>query len=231
MLVITTLLSVVVAVVMTFVAWRLVREEQHRSIARVSALAADIYSDDDADGEPTPVAVNDLFAPDARPRTQGSLANALAIGALVVGSLIALVVVFSRDPTTHPDRSVVASVGDRQDPATVDAARFPLELTALGHDRQNDELNIRGIVRNPAGGTSIGPLVAGVSAFNREGELVATARAPVERESLEGGVESKFLVRLAGVGDVYRYRVSFTVDNRTVAHVDRRDHTVTAQLP
>jgi hypothetical protein len=230
MLVITTLLSVVVAVVMTFVAWRLVREEQHRSNARVSALAADIYSDDGGEDEPTPVAVNDLFAPDARPRTQGSLANALAIGALVVGSLIALVVVFSRDPTTHPDRAV-ASVGDRQDAATADAARLPLELTALGQDRQNDELNVRGMVRNPAGGASIGPLVAGVSAFNREGELVATARAPIESGSLEGGVESKFLVRLSGVGDVYRYRVSFTVDNRTVAHVDRRDHNVTAQLP
>ena len=167
----------------------------------MSALAADIYSDEDVDDDPTPVAVNDLFAPDARPRTKGSLANALAIGAFVVGSLIALVVVFSRDPTTHPSRAV-ASVGDPQDAATADAARFPLELTALGQDRQNDELSIRGMVRNPAGGAPIGPLVAGVSAFNREGELVATARAPIESGSLEGGVESKFLGRLSGVGDV-----------------------------
>jgi len=225
-----TILSIVVAFVMTAITWHVVREEQRRSNARVSALAADIYRDDDEDDNPTPVAVNDLFSPDARPRTKGSLANALAIGALVVGSLIALVVVFSRDPATHPD-PVVAIVGHRQDAAVPDAARQPLELTALGQDREKDELNIRGIVRNPAGGTSTGPLVAGVSAFNREGELVATARAPVERGSLEGGVESKFLVRLAGVGDVYRYRVSFTVDNHTIAHVDRRDHTVTAQLP
>jgi hypothetical protein len=224
-----TLLSIVVAIVMTFVAWRLVREDQRRSNARVSALAADIYSDDDGEEEPTPVAVNDLFAPDARPRTKGSLANALAIGALVVGSLIALVVVFSRDPTTRPDPAI-ASAAVRQN-AAADQVPLPLELTALGQDRERDELNIRGMVRNPTGSPSIGPVVAGVSAFNREGELVATARAPIERESLEGGVESKFLVRLTGVGDVYRYRVSFTVDNRTVAHVDRRDHTVTAQLP
>jgi len=225
-----TLLSIVVAIVMTFVAWRLIREEQRRSNARVSALAADIYDDDDDDEDPIPVAVNDMFAPDARPRTKGSLANALAIGALVVGSLIALVVVFSRDPTTRPDPAV-ASAAIRQDAAASDQVPLPLELTALGQDRERDELNVRGMVRNPSGSPSIGPLVAGVSAFNREGELVATARAPIERESLEGGVESKFLVRLTGVGDVYRYRVSFTVDNRTVAHVDRRDHTVTAQLP
>jgi hypothetical protein len=226
-LVAITVLSVSIAVVMTLVAWSFVRADQRRSDARVSALAADIY---DGDDDATPVAVNDLFAPDARPRTKGSLANALAIGALVVGSLIALAVVFSRGPATEAAPSV-ASDGDPAVSPSTDLTRFPLELTALAHDRAGDELTVRGIVRNPEGAGPVVAVFANVFAFNSGGELVATAKAPIDRDSLAGGVESRFLVRIAGVGDVYRYRLSFTVDNRTVAHLDRRDHILTAQVP
>jgi hypothetical protein len=174
------------------------------------------------------VAVSDLFAPDARPRTEASLLNALGIGVLVVGTLIALVVVFSGGPAGNSRGNVGARAGTPVDMADPLA---PLELTALGHERTGDDLSIRGVVTNPAGRGPVGPITAQVSVFNRAGELVATARAPIERNPLAGGVESRFVVRVTGVGDVDRYRVSFSVDNRTVAHVDRRDHTVTAQLP
>ena len=219
MLLATTVFSLAVAVVMTGVAWRLARDEQRRSDARVADLAADLYHDD----SPAPVQVNELFAPDAQPRTKGSLVHALGIGVVVVGTLIALLVVLTGGSSERAGTPVVKASSDQPAPPA-------LELTALTHDRVRDELTVRGIVRNP-GGPSIGPLMAGVSVFNREGDLVASGRAPIEHESLEAGVESKFVVRIADARDVYRYRVSFIVDNRTVAHVDRRDRATTVQLP
>lgn len=221
MLLATTVLSLAVAIVMTGVAWRLARDEQRRSDGRVADLAADLYHDD----SPAPVQLNDhLFAPDAQPRTKGSLLHALGIGVVVVGTLIALLVVFTGGTSDRPGTPVVKAASDQPAPPV-------LELTALAHDRVRNELTVRGIVRNPSGGASIGALMAGVSVFNRQGDLVASGRAPIDRQSLEGGVESKFVVRIADAGDVYRYRVSFTVDNRTVAHVDRRDRATTVQLP
>jgi len=222
MLLVTTVLSLAVAIVMTGVAWRLARDEQRRSDTRVADLAADLYHDD----SPAPVPINELFAPDAQPRTKGSLVNALAIGVVVVGSLIALLVLFTSGTSERPGTPVVKASSDL--PATAPAA---LELTALAHDRAGNELTVRGLVRNPSGGASIGGLMAGVSVFNRQGDLVASGRALIERPSLEAGVESRFVVRIADAGDVYRYRVSFTVDNRAVAHVDRRDRIATVQLP
>jgi len=220
MLLATTVLSLAVAIVMTGVAWRLARDEQRRSDARVADLAADLYHDD----SPAPVPVNEMFAPDAQPRTKGSLVSALAIGVVVVGTLITLLVVFTGGTTERAGAPVVQASSDQPAPPA-------LELTALSHDRVRNELTVRGIVRNPSAGASIGPLMAGVSVFNRQGDLVASGRAPIERESLEAGVESRFVVRIADASDVYRYRVSFTVDNRTVAHVDRRDRATTVQLP
>jgi hypothetical protein len=217
MLLATTLLSLAVAIVMTGVAWRLARDEQRRSDARVADLAADLYHDD----SPAPVPVNELFAPDAQPRTKGSLVHALGIGVVVVGTLIALLVVFTGGSSERPVTPVVKAASDQPG---------ALELTALAHDRVRNELTVRGIVRNPSG-ASIGPLMAGVSVFNQQGDLVASGRAPIERQTLEAGVESRFVVRIADAGDVYRYRISFTVDNRTVAHVDRRDRATTVQLP
>ena len=38
-------------------------------------------------------------------------------------------------------------------------------------------------------------------------------------------------VTVPGVSDVSRYRVGFKSNERIVAHVDRRNHGVTAELP
>ena len=143
-----------------------------------------------------------------------------------------MAVVFTGRPSARPDEPVARDTGGEGAVMNVvEQQNLPLELTALGHDRQRNELSVRGIVRNPSGSAPVGPLMAGVSVFNRQGDLVASGRAPIERPSLEAGVESRFVVRIADAVDVYRYRVSFTVDNRAVAHVDRRDRTATVQLP
>jgi hypothetical protein len=72
--------------------------------------------------------------------------------------------------------------------------------------------------------------------FNRQGEMAASAQALVTGgipgpTGADGGVESTFEVIAAGVRDVARYRVAFKSNERIVAHVDRRDHGMTAKLP
>ena len=89
-LLVITILSLAVAAVMSVVAWRLAREEQRRSAARVEALTAEIHADD------LPlVKVGEYLPPEAPARTQGSLLGALAIGVLFVGSVVGLAIVFS----------------------------------------------------------------------------------------------------------------------------------------
>jgi hypothetical protein len=216
-LIITTVISLVVAAIMSVVAWRLVRDERRRSEARVSALAADIH------GEGlSPVDVSDSFFAEERSRTPGSPLRALAIGVLVVGSVISLVV-FASGPRPGP----VAAA-----PAAGDApVAAPLELVTLRHEREGDRLIVRGAVRDGSG-RDLGSLVALVSVFNRQGDLVASGQGLVTgARSAAPGVESTFAVTVPGVSDVARYRVAFKSNERIIAHLDRRGHGVTAELP
>jgi len=220
-LIIITLLSLVVAVVMSVVAWRLAREERRRSAARVATLAADIHGE-----AASPVGVSDRFFADGESRTPASPLRALAIGVLVVGSLLALVVFASG---SHGN-SIVAAPTAAPAPAAA-----PLELLTLGHQFDGDRLIVRGVVRH-AKSTGVPDLTAVVSVFNRQGDIAASGQAFVTGAapaSTPGaaGVESTFVVTVPGVHDVARYRVAFKSNDRIIAHIDRRDHGVTAELP
>jgi len=235
LLLVITVLSLAVAAVMSVVAWRLAREQRRGSDARVEALATEIHGENgvgslspgtgDSKRTPDPVfaTANDLFAAPTSSRPQGSLVGALAIGILVVGTLAALAAVLSSRarPASTATAATVAA------PAT---AR-PLELVALGHEREGDRLTVRGVVRNPAGTARVERLTAVVFVFNGAGRFVTSARAPIEGGTLESGGESTFVVAVTGVDDVGRYRVSFRSDDRIVAHVDRRDNAATTPLP
>jgi hypothetical protein len=220
-LIITTVISLIVAAVMSVVAWRLARDERRRSEARVATLAAEIHGEG-----PAPVHVSDHFFSDVQARTPGNPLRALAIGVLVVGSAIALVVFASGSRGS----SVAAAP-----PAAEAPAAAPLELVALGHHREGDRLIVRGAVRY-SDRADVGNLTAVVSVFNRKGDIAAsgqafvTGAAPVSARGA-AGVESTFVVTVPGVQDVSRYRVAFKNNDRIIAHIDRRDHGVTAELP
>ena len=220
-LLVITILSLAVAVVMSIVAWRLARAERRRSEARVEALTDEIHAD-----ELPLVRPGDYLSSEAPPRMQGSLFGALAIGVLFVGSVVALAIVFS-DGTRNS--SVAAPVSGTAGQAAAEAAPAPLELVALSHEREGGRLIVRGAVRGQgrANGAS-GPVIAVVTAFDRDGGLVASGRSPLETPA---GVESSFAVTITGVDALHRYRVSFRNDDRVVAHVDRRNQANTAQLP
>lgn len=229
-LIVITLLSTTLAVAMSFVAWQAARNERLRSEARVAMLAADIRSTD-ADLPLGVVGVamsNDLFASAQPEAARSRLAVVVGAGALVVGLAAALVVVSSR-PDRSATGSIAAGTGASSSRLSAESVAGPaspaeqaLELVALGHERHNDSLTIRGVVRNPPRGTSMNQVTAVVMLFNREGGFLASGRAAVQETSLGPGAESTFVVTVTGVHEVGRYRVSFRTDDRIVPHVDRR---------
>jgi hypothetical protein len=99
---------------------------------------------------------------------------------------------------------------------------MPLELVALGHERDGDQLTVRGIVRVPPSGAGMDRLTAVVSLFAADGGFLASGSAAVEAQALRPGGESVFAVTVPRAGEVGRYRVSFTSDDRVVPHLDLR---------
>jgi hypothetical protein len=219
-----TLVSLLVAIVMTAVAWRLSAEERRRSSGRVATLAADIHDGDfdlrsDASDGDESAPVGDLFTV-AQPAQSGTrFATVIACGVIVVGTLATATLLLSSGSRS-------AKAGTAENNRTTPAAQaeaVPLELLALGHDRTGDELTVRGVIRNPASGVAVDRLTAVVFLFNRDGGFLTSGRASVESPALVPGGESRFVVSVPSAADVGRYRVSFRTDDRVVPHVDRRE--------
>jgi len=218
-----TLVSLLVAIVMTAVAWRMSAEERRRSSVRVATLAADIHDGDfdlrsespDADGA---APVGDLFTV-AQPAQSGTrFATVIACGVIVVGTLATATLLLSSG-----SRSAKAATAENRITPAPEAQAVPLELLALGHDRTGDELTVRGVIRNPSSGVAVDRLTAVVFLFNRDGSFLTSGRATVESPALVPGGESRFVVSVPSAGDVGRYRVSFRTDDRVVPHIDRRE--------
>ena len=98
----------------------------------------------------------------------------------------------------------------------------PLELVALGHQRDGDQLTVRGVVRNPPSAAERDRLSAVVFLFTPEGGFLTSGRATIAAPALVPGGESTFIVTVPGAASVGRYRVSFRTDDHIVPHVDRR---------
>jgi hypothetical protein len=226
-LLLVTMTSMLVAVIMSLVAWRIAGDERRRSESRIAALAADIHgaervapfrpSDDLELRQASSASTGaDLFAA-AQPRAGAGWPAVLAAGVFVVLAAAAIVIVLSggSSATTHASNQTQAV-------APPPVATLPLELVALGHERDGDHLTVRGIVRNPESGAAVDRLTAVVFLFNHDGGFLSSGRVTVESSALRPGTESIFVVTVPGAGDVGRYRVSFRADDRIVPHVDRR---------
>ncbi len=229
-LLLVTLVSLVLAVVMTAVAWRVAREERARADARVTALAADIQSAVAAAGgrrtEPVLRAVRpheasvDLFTASSAGTSRSVLVVGIGLFAFATAAALAVVL-------TSGGRATRASDTTRQtaqaptDP-TYATHQTPLELVALGHERDGDRLLVRGVVRNPPTAAATSPLTAVVFAFDRDGGFVTSGRAAIDARQLAPGSDSTFVVNLPHAERVVRYRVSFRTDAAIVPHVDKR---------
>ena len=230
-LAVITLLSLIVAAIMSLVSWRLIRDERARSAARVSALADEIRETASADDLPLragadaaiPAAAEMFASVKATPaRSRFALAATIV---LVVGTIGSLAVVFgvlgtSGQEVAEGRTPVVRDQAPKT--STPAAANVPLELVALGHERDADGLVVRGVLRNPSNGSELDALTAVVLLFNRDGGLVTSGRAAVQAVKLEPGGETTFVVAVPGAVGVERYRVSFRSDDRVVPHVDHR---------
>ena len=210
-----TVISLIAAVVFAVVAWRMLAADRRRSAARVAALASAIDA-----GVPrtapasAPVAVASMFitAPG------GSLKSRPLIKAAVVTTMgIAIVVAVAMSSRGQDESPTPGASATRQ--------AAPLELVSMRHAREGNSLTISGLVRNPRAGGPAARITAVVFAFDKEGTFVASGRAPLDFTTLEPGDESPFVVTIANVANVGRYRVSFRTESGMLRHVDRRaDH-------
>src|SRR4029450_4940066 len=92
------------------------------------------------------------------------IAPVVAVGAAIV---LALLVGVSR---YH-----AATVEPR--PAPVVAADQVLQLVSLDHERGDDHLTVRGVVRNPPRGSEVDHLTAVVLLFNQQGGFLTSGRS------------------------------------------------------
>jgi hypothetical protein len=237
-LLLVTLISVLLAAAMTIVAWRSSREERRRSAARIAALAAEIHDEPALDQSPSigddlfanrPPIGGDLFSTRQPARGGFRFATVAAGGLLVCGGAVALAVVSSNassGSSTAADRpKQVEATSDRRVDGSNPQAAMPIELVALGHEREGDRLIVRGVVRNPASGAELDRVTAVVLLFKEDGGFLGSGRAKVESPALGPGGETTFAVTVPGAGSVGRYRVSFRSEDRVVPHIDRRGRT------
>jgi hypothetical protein len=236
-LLVVTLVSLVLAIVMSVVAWRVARDERERADARVAALASDIQDAVAASGgrrsepmlravRPAPDASADLFASSSSTASSRSVI-VVGIGLFVFATLAALAVVLTsgaRGSVAAPaavNRANPQNPKNPQNPEPATRNPLPLDLVALGHERDGDRLIVRGVVRNPSAAAA-GPLTAVVFAFDRDGGFVTSGRAAIDTPVIGPNNDSTFTVALTHAERVMRYRVSFRTDAAVVPHVDRR---------
>ena len=245
-----TLASLATAIGTSVLAWRVMRAERLRSEARIASLAADLGIDDrehpTAAERPQPQAApvpaptiaapvipareidlsiadepipasEGMFAVQPRgrsiPRVVAGVGIAAAIVALVLGTLV---LTSDRSTSAHARRPAAAPAA-----AATTTAEVPLELIALGHEREKDRLTVRGVVRGTATAAS-DPLTAVVLLFNREGSEIGSGRADVAPAGPDPAADRTFVITVLSAGDVGRYRISFRSADHVVPHVDRR---------
>jgi hypothetical protein len=244
-----TVVSLVVALIMSVAAWRLVRDEKRRSAARIAALsvaASDATAADDfpelpiappareraavrQPWKPAPFdAVHSSAPAGAAPATIEPTHATGFLGAAPIerssgnrqrGLAIATVVFFIA--VTGGFLWTMNGSGSSSTAAAV-SADAPLELVSLSHSRQNNKLAVSGLVRNPVSGQPVEKLSAVVFLFDAAGTFVTSSRSHVDFLKLGAGDESPFVVAIDAPSSVSRYRVSFRTDDGVVPHIDRR---------
>ena len=229
-----TIVSLIVAFVMSVTAIRLARGEKQRSAARVAALLLAAGVDDGDRHIPLQTAAETkplARAPGVALSSPASPASPVSIGFLSATEI-------ERDNGGRQKTLAFAAValflflssglvwmmsGPRGTTSVAVGPNSPLELVSLTHERQSAKLAVSGLVRNPPSGKPLERLSAVVFLFDRTGTFVSSSRANVDFLKLGAGDESPFVVSLDAPQSVARYRVSFRTDEGIVPHVDRRE--------
>jgi hypothetical protein len=240
-----TVVSLIVALVMSVTAWRLMRDEKRRSAARIAALSAAATEGPEIvhRAEPQPLDSDIVHRVEAAlPRAPwkppvvkpiaDTIDSSVPLGSGFLGS--------SPQPAESDNRQKTLAVAavvffaclvggtawvmsaPEGTSAVAVGPNSPLELVSLSHSREDEKLSVSGLVRNPASGKAVENLSAVVFLFDRTGTFVTSSRAHVDFLRLAAGDESPFVVSIAAPATVARYRVSFRTDDGVVPHIDRR---------
>jgi len=225
-----TLLSLVVAAVSGFFAWRTLRHEHLRSSARVGLLAAamdegalslrlfetgpSFESSDDFRNEdnefrseqPGPPATLIFEAMDTQPSIRRRLLS-VVIGACVVVAGVIMIAMMSDRYEPPPAARVVSPHAES------------LELLSLDASRDGSTLAVTGVVRSRTE-EPLTAVTAVVSAIDAKGRPVGLGSVPLD--AIRPRSESRFVVTIQDVNEAARYRVSFRSATGVIRHVDRR---------
>lgn len=208
-LLVITGLSLLAAGFMSAVAWRMTREERRRSEVRVAQLAEALYEEN---GD-SPAAVAQLLATGRSGGRPRYLITMLA-GICFVGALGGAGIYISRSPEGSRSGTGGSARPQLSDP--------PLELLELDHERDGEQLIVRGIVRNPAGSAARDGLSAVAVLVGHDGSVVASGQSALPETRLLPGATAPFVVSVPGAADIDRFRLSFRSNARVEPHVDRR---------
>lgn len=247
LLIVVTVLSLAMAVAMSLVVLKMLREERMRSDARVAALldaaAADPRRLATTPASPKRAEVHPpAFAKAPAGRRDGGPASDRVLDLPLRPTPAATTELFVAPPrraSWGPRIAVAAGVlavllgvtfsvlspgrtaADGAVAASSTAA--PLELLTLRHAAETGSLIVSGLVQNPKRGAPLGRAVATAYALAADGSVLATGRAPIDVVALGPGEESPFVVTVPVSGSVARYRIGFRAeDGSVIAHVDRR---------
>jgi hypothetical protein len=243
-----TLLSMAMAIGLSVVVWRLLRDERRRSEARVAALI-DMAAQASEPAKFVRTPVKSAPVPrDVPPATLTSRSldlplreSSAAISAtplfsepersspwrgraVIMGGLalaaaaVLLFALAARDRGRIEQRSAASRAS-----APAPTAMPPLELLSLRDTRDGASLTIAGLVQNPRGGQALKRVTVTAFAFDRNGAFLASGQALLDITSLAPGDESPFVVAVRVSGDVARYRIGFRgEDGQVIAHFDKR---------
>lgn len=245
-LAIVTLLSLATAIGMGLFVAKLLREERHRSDARVAALA-ELASEPSAAQRPARVAAveqarrprqtverspiadleirpasaaraTDLFVAKERSSPWGPRLAIIAPMAIVIGvGLFGATARIDSPLEDNPPRQQQAALNAAARPS------LPLELLSLRHAQQDGRFTVAGVVQNPHEGAPLSRIAATVVMFGSDGRQLAGGRAPLDFTTLAPGDESPFVIEVRVTQIVTRYRVGFRGEgDRIIEHVDRR---------
>ncbi len=206
-----TLLSMAMALSLSVVVWRMVRDDRRRSEARVHALT-DLAVRPDLRASSAAPALS--LAPPDQPSAWGSRAAIMAALALVLLSVVLIML------TVRARASMAAASTAATDAAPVHAS---LELLSLRDTHEGSTLTIAGLVQNPRSAGMLRNVKVTADVFDAAGARLASAVAPIDVKSLAPGDQSPFVLSVTTTDAVARYRVSFhRADGSVIEHIDRR---------
>lgn len=220
-------LSLIIAIALGVILFKVLREERQRSDARVAMLAAASARFD------PPLAVREpeiVQEPAPVPQAPGEL-FAVADGHSPWGRRAGVAAALAAVMTVAGYALLPAKSGGAPEVAAATAqSSQPLELLSLTHTQQPSGLTISGTVYNPRGGAPVSQVFAAAILFGPDGNFLTSARAPLDFTTLRPGDESPFVIPVPVTGSVARYRVGFrAADGSVIAHIDRRADGTTAK--